>query len=78
MIIMNSVKKQKNTARNETKKPNKLKSFYRKVKDSIKKSKPMIKFLKIYISFNSFFKLIIDIAMICSYPDVSMMYILYK
>ena len=51
------------------KKKTKFKLFLRKVKIYMIKSKPVLKFMKIYINFNVVFKLIVNVFLLCTVPS---------
>ena len=88
MVVIQTIKKHKkepvkktgniksNTSRQSLIK-SKIKNFYNRINIVFRKSKPAIKFLNIYITFSSLFKLILNIAVLSICPDISMIYILY-
>ena len=51
------------------KKKTKFKLFLRKVKIYMIKSKPVLKFMKIYINCNAVFKLIVNVFLLCTVPS---------
>jgi len=51
------------------KKKTKFKLFLRKVKIYMIKSKPVLKFMKIYINCNAVFKLFVNVFLICTIPS---------
>ncbi len=92
MVVIHTIKKHKkepvkktgniksNTSRHLTIRSlikSKINNFYNRINIVFRKSKPAIKFLNIYITFSSFFKLILNIAVLSICPDISMIYILY-
>lgn len=54
----------------------KLKTIYKKIKFYIRKSKPGIKFIKIYLLVNSAIKLAWDIFIILTFGNPGMIYIM--
>ena len=53
----------------DKKKKTKFKLFLRKVKIYMIKSKPVLKFMKIYINCNAVFKLIVNVFLLCTVPS---------
>jgi hypothetical protein len=59
-----------------TQKPKKFKILYDKIKICIKKNKPTIKFIKIYLNVQSVIKLMWDIFIITSFSNTGIIYIM--
>jgi hypothetical protein len=77
IIILNGFSKSKKSVslQGEKKSKNKVKLFYQKLKLSIAKTKPAIKFLRINITINSILKLMMNIFILCNCPNSGILFL---